>query len=464
MSHPNMIKKILDKTPLLTDSFRNSAILSVLFNALGKGIYFLSMLLIGRILGANAETDVYFFTLSFIAVIVGFSGFINSDVLIPRIIYLRKNNTAELNNLISFFYTIYSVLGLLITAIILIFPKSFLGLFAKFTPEVVAHDYMIFAFLFPTLMLNILMGLQSAILTAYNHFVVSSLVVFIGNCVSFLLFFGLRHVFGIQAAILGLVVGGLLVNIILGYYIHKFCQIKIKPIFKIDISIFMSIEYVTLSYVAFSLYSFALIYLMSTTIQSTLTAYTYAQLLAFIPYQFIAIQLTTIMANKFAELYNNNDFDRLKELVKKTLLLLTVIVLPICVVTIFLSTEIMKLVAGKEIHNSMYTDRFTLILQFLAIPAYFNSIYLCAIRLYTTTLRIKTPSIVQAVMCFVLLICNYIGLKYFNVIGFGLANLFAYGLMLLVAIYLIRHFFKILDNEQKNIQTQELVDHLVTAP
>jgi peptidoglycan biosynthesis protein MviN/MurJ (putative lipid II flippase) len=443
-----MIKKSFAKEALISASYRNTALLSVVFNALGKGVYFLSILLIGRVLGASNETDVYFFTLSLITVCVGFSTLINSDVLIPRIINLRNKEEDKVQAVLSFFYTLYTAMGILLTLIILSFPQFFLDFFSKFKTEVITSDYRIFSLLFPILLLNILTGLQSSILIAYNYFVTPPLITFTANCLSLGLFFILKDSFGIHAAIMGLFLGGIFANLALAFYLIKLCKIKIIPTFKIDFSIFQSLEWVTLLFVTSSIYNLGLNYLLTTTLEGTLTAFNNAQLIAFIPYQFIAIQLGTIMSNKFAEYYNTNQFDNLKKYIKLTLGIMTIIVLPICLLIIFFSGTIAQLVANKNINDQIYIDRLKLLIICFSLPAYMNAIYYCAIRLYTSTLKVKLTSIVQSIVCLVLLVADYIGMKYYNFKGLYIANLLSYSLMFLISIGMIWRFYRLIDEKQ----------------
>ena len=458
----NMIKKLLAKNVLVSKSFRNTAFLSVLFNALGKGVYFLSILLIGRVLGANEETDVYFFTISLITVFVGFSNLINSDVLIPRLIFLRTSEELKIKEVLGFFYTLYIAMGLIVTVVVLLFPQFFLDLFSKFKAEVIINDYRIFSFLFPILLLNILIGLQSSILIAYNYFITPSLITFLTNCLGLGVFFIFRNSLGIYAAVIGLIISSLIANIFLSYYLIKLCKIKVKPTFKIDFSIFKSIEYVTGVYIAFSIYSLGLIYLLTTTDASTLTAYNNAQLIAFMPFQFIAVQLAMVMSNKFAEFYNTSQFDKLKKYIKLTLWVITLIILPLCFVTIVFSGLITDIVSINN-KSALYKDRFSIMLVYLSLPAYFNAIYFCAIRLYTTTLRVKLTSIVQSVMCLSLLLADYIGLKYFHIQGFCIANIVMYSMMFIVSLIMIRNFYKIIDKKQAELAAKSIEEAVVVS-
>jgi peptidoglycan biosynthesis protein MviN/MurJ (putative lipid II flippase) len=444
-----MLKKSFAKEALISPSYRNSALLSVIFNALGKGVYFLSILLIGRVLGASNETDVYFFTLSLITVCVGFSTLINTDVLIPRIINLRNSEEDKVQAVLSFFYTLYTTMGILLTLIVILFPQFFLDFFSKFKTEVITSDYRIFSLLFPILLLNILTGLQSSILIGYNFFVTPPLITFTANCLSLGLFFILKNSFGIHAAIMGLFLGGIFANLALAFYLIKLCKIKIKPTFKIDLSIFQSLEWVTLLFVTSSIYNLGLNYLLTTTHEEgTLTAFNNAQLIAFIPYQFIAIQLGTIMSNKFAEYYNTNQFDSLKKYIKLTLVIMTIIVLPICLLIIFFSGTIAQLVANKNINDQIYIDRLKLLIICFSLPAYMNAIYYCAIRLYTSTLKVKLTSIVQSIVCLFLLVTDYIGMKYFHFKGLYIANIVSYSFMFLISLVMIWRFYRMIDKKQ----------------
>jgi putative peptidoglycan lipid II flippase len=444
-----MFNKLRKNDIFLPNSFLNSAFLSVLFNALGKGIYFVSVLMIGRMLGGDTDTDVYFYTINFVAVIVGFSTLINGDVLIPKTILLKDTSTAaETNSFLSFFYTIYALVGVTLISAIFLFPQLSLHLFSKYTPDIINSRYLIFTFLIPSLLFNMMSSLQSAVLIAHNKYIIPSVVTFCCNLLSLLIFFIFWNQLGIYAGILGILIGGFVANILLWFIVKRHCKLNLKPTLKVDFSIFNSIGYVTFAYIVFSLYSFAILYLFTTTYEGVNTVYNNAQLIAFVPYQFIGVQLTTIIANKFTHLYDQQKYAEFKKFAIKALLLLSIIVLPICLFAIFFSTNIVELIAGQNNKDEAYKHNFVMILQYLAIPAFFNTIYLFAIRLYTATFRIKTSSLVQSGVCVIIFIFSYIGLKYYNLKGFCIANVLTYGIMALVGIILIVRFFKILDQKQ----------------
>jgi putative peptidoglycan lipid II flippase len=449
-----MFNKLRKNDIFLPNSFLNSAFLSVLFNALGKGIYFISILMIGRMLGGDTDTDVYFYTINFVAVIVGFSTLINGDVLIPKTILLRDTSTEEeTNRFLSFFYTTYTLISITLVSFIFLFPQLSLHIFSKYTPEIINSKYLIFTFLIPSLLLNMISNLQSSVLIAHNKYIVPSVITFCSNLLSLLIFYIFWNKIGIFAGILGILSGGFVANLILWFVVKKECKIKLKPTLKVDLSIFNSIGYVTFAYVVFSLYSFAMLYLFTATYEGINTVYNNAQLIAFLPYQFIGIQLTTIIANKFTNLYDQQQYAEFKRFAIKALFLLTVIVLPMCLFALFFANPIVELIAGQNNHDEVYKHNFVMMLQYLAIPAFFNTVYLFGIRLYTATFRIKISSLVQAAMCVIIFIFSYIGLKYYNLIGFCLANVFTYGIMALVGIILIFRFFRILDKKQLELMS-----------
>jgi O-antigen/teichoic acid export membrane protein len=428
---------------------KSKAIFSLLFNALAKGVYFIFILLVGRLLSASSQTDVYFFTVEFIKVIIGYTLIINSDILIPQIIAQRMSNNLNLGRFLGFFYTAYAIIGILATFIVVFFPQFFLHSFSKFSSKTIENDYLIFCFLFPTVLLNILSNLQSSVLIAYNYFVTPPLITFLTNCLSLVIFYLFHKTMGIQGAVMGIIISSVFNNLILSYYLNKYCKIKIVPTFKIDFSIFSSLKYATLVFIASSIYNLGLIYLLTASEETTTTAVNNAVLIAFIPHQFIGVQLTTILGNKYAELYNTQKYEELKIYIKKTVVLLSILILPICFFNIFFLTDIITLVIGKKASEDWwYFYKVGMLLKYLALPAYFNSIYLCGIRLFTSTLRIKTPSLVQCAMNIVLLSAYYIGLRYYNIKGFCVASFIAYGLMFILGLILIVHFLRILTNLQ----------------
>jgi O-antigen/teichoic acid export membrane protein len=203
-----------------------------------------------------------------------------------------------------------------------------------------------------------------------------------------------------------------------------------------------------------------MLYLFTAAYEGINTAYNNAQLIAFLPYQFIGVQLTTIIANKFTHLYDKQQYAEFKRFAIKALLLVSIIVLPMCVLAILFASNIVELIAGQNNTDEVYKHNFVMLLQYLAIPAFFNSVYLFAIRLYTATFRIKISSLVQSAICIIIFIFSYIGLKYYNLKGFCIANVITYAIMALVGVIMILHFFKILDQKQADLNSSKELNNV----
>jgi Na+-driven multidrug efflux pump len=147
-------------------------------------------------------------------------------------------------------------------------------------------------------------------------------------------------------------------------------------------------------------------------------------------------------------LYNTHQFDTLKKQVKFTLWIVTLVMLPICILTFFFSETLARLVSNKAIYSELYIERLKTLITALSIPAYLNAVYFCALRLYTSTLQIKASSIIQCAICSLFLGANYIGLKYFHFKGLYTANIIAYILMFIVSLGMIRQFYKMIEKKQ----------------
>jgi peptidoglycan biosynthesis protein MviN/MurJ (putative lipid II flippase) len=434
--------------PLIKTVLENNGLWSIVFNALSKGIYFILILLVGRLLSADSKTDIFFFTNEFIKIIFGYSLFINSDVLIPRLIALRTKNEAEIGRFLGFFYTTYISFSIVITLTAIVFPKYCLLFLSKFPESSISSNYLIFCFLFPNVILTILNGLQSAILTAYNYFAIPNVITFFSNCLSLLLYLLFYKSLGIFAVILGIIAASIINSIVLAYYIRKKCKIKAIPTLKIDSYFFKSFNFLFLVFVTFSIYNFGLIYLLSAAEESTTTAHNYAAVIAFIPYQFLGIQLTTIFGNKFSELYNLQKYEELKAYIKRALLLLVIIILPICIFNMFFFVDIVKLIIGRKFEQDWwYFYKTSMFLKYFALQAFFSSVYLLVVRIYTATLRIKVAAIMQGSSGIGLLIADYIGFRFFDIKGFCIASLVVYFLMFITALMLTLNFFKILNKQ-----------------
>jgi peptidoglycan biosynthesis protein MviN/MurJ (putative lipid II flippase) len=443
-----MIKTLRLKKTSFAEFFKNDAFLSIIFNALGKGVYFIFIVLITRLLKVSAETDVYFFTIEFIKIIVAYSLIISTDVIVPKIIVLKTENSDSLKSFLGFFYSVTFLLGIFIWSISYLFPESLLYHFSKFPPSVIDGNFHVFALLFPTLFLNMLANIQSAILVSYNYFNLPSIFTFVGNCISLIIFFMFYKTYGIKAAIAGLIIGNAMTNLCLAYFVKIKCDTKIKLTLRVDMRIFKSINYITLVYTTSLIGVLILMYLLTAGVATTTTAFNYGSMIAFIPHQFIGVQIITIISNRIAELYNTQQYAQVKLKIKQTFILLTLLVFPIGLLYITFSDTIVRFMARENVNSSLYIYNFSTILKYMALPAYFNSIFLLGLRIYTITLKIKVSTLTQTGFNILLISGYYIGLKYYGIEGLGIAIFIVYSIGFILGLVLIKRFVTLIEHEE----------------
>src|SRR6187402_2912759 len=117
-----------------SESYKRGTALSVLFNIISKGILFLLTIIIARYFGSNIKTDIYFFVFTSMLLFSGFINNIDTAVLIPESMRLRRQlGDAASMGFLNCFLLIYLAIGILFTVGMYFFGTVVFGLISKFS-------------------------------------------------------------------------------------------------------------------------------------------------------------------------------------------------------------------------------------------------------------------------------------------------------------------------------------------
>ena len=154
-----------------SESYKKGPALSVLFNLFSKGILFLLTIIIARYFGSNIKTDIYFFVFGTMVLFSGFINSIDTAVLIPESMHLRKKEGNDgASAFLNFFLAVYLLIGIVFIMLMYFFGTTVFGLISKFPEKdiLLYRNYFWLGSLF--FIFQILTNYINAILTSLKFF------------------------------------------------------------------------------------------------------------------------------------------------------------------------------------------------------------------------------------------------------------------------------------------------------
>ncbi|MDR0734115.1 MAG: hypothetical protein LBG16_00050 [Elusimicrobiota bacterium] len=121
-------------------TYKQGAALSVGTSVAGKIFSTLNSLLIAFYFGIDAKTDIYFYLLLTAGVLNGWLQGVNTGVIVPHFMHLRQKNAREAMGFANFFIYVYAALLAALIILCFAFPRGALGLISAFGKEQIGNS------------------------------------------------------------------------------------------------------------------------------------------------------------------------------------------------------------------------------------------------------------------------------------------------------------------------------------
>lgn len=428
------------------ESFKKGIVSSILFNGIAKVTAIINLFAIAYYFGTGSSSDIYFFLINAMQLLVTLIAAINASVLIPEAMRLRsQENEKKSMYFLNYFMLLYVILGLVIIACISISPLKFFSLFSDFKSHLLLQNIsLLYGSLFLFLVM-VLCSLLTSILASYRYFTTPMIVSAINNLFAITLLVILHKKLGIISVLYGLLAGYLLNLYILIHYMRKSLRWKFKVVrYKLNTQIKKNLLFSQIGSVCSFLFNYVSLYLLSGLGTGVISSVNYGQRLAALPTQFITTQFSAVSGIKMNEEYAGGRLENLNRLFLQGVKLLLFILTPLAVFVFFYSKEITILVfrRGAFNHTSVNSTQFFLKYLILIVP--FVGIDTFFARLFMATQKIAVSAINQIVISVVQLGLIFVLIKYLGDIGYAYAMVIGYGLsIILIYFFIFRYFPKI---------------------
>lgn len=343
-------KKIIESRILRKQKISEATVIIAIITLTSKLIGYLREALVANYFGATAQTDAFDIALiipSLVFGLIGAGGLQN--LIIP--IYTEKKKSSQENakilvNQISF---VTSILLILLTILIILFPEFFIKIFAYGFKA----DRLYLASRFVRLLVflgffNIFTGLFTGILQSERQFLLPSVVAVVGNSLIPLSLIFLTKRFGIYSWAIGEISFALFSFSILFFFLKLkwgfFKRFSLRTINWVELGHFGKIILPVMFISGLNFIN----QIVDKTIASSLAVGSvailhWAQLVYILPVGLISTSLNTAVYPTLAHLATENDSKGYTEMFKKAISLLAFIMIPISIIFIILSQPIIRM-------------------------------------------------------------------------------------------------------------------------
>lgn len=432
---------------LRSESFKKGIFYSTGFNFIAKLITFANSIIIAFYFGTQTKTDIYFYAIATIGLLIGFVITLDQAVLIPESIRMREQeNEKKSQHFLTFFLYLYLAIGIAAIGILSINPVNIFLSISKFDETSLVNNIELLYWIIPLCVLMLITTYLTDILASYRYFTVPMMASVINSILSILFVVFFHDILELRSIVLGITIG-YLINIGLLISIMK-RHLQWRFIFKssaIGRNNKANIYYALAGNFTSVLLSYLPLYLLSGFNAGIITALNYAQSASGIPHQIITNQFSIVSGIKFNELWAREEYDKLNDIFIGSLKFLIFILVPISGLFFLFSEEIITLLYKRGSFNSESVTQTALFFRYLGLSLSYLAINTMISRLFMASQKIRAAFWYQVVMNVISISIIYLFIKIWGINGYLSGILFYQALAIITTLFLTNNFFKIID-------------------
>ena len=324
-------------------SYKQGATLAIGSTFIWKILSFVNSILIAFYFGTQTKSDIYFYIIFIGAIILAFFTSLNTNIIIPQAIYLKKEGKDCAKRFLNAFLLFYITITIVILGIGSIFPVEIFSVFSKFSIDILSQDTLILRLAFLYFCSYILCYFLIDIMYIYHIFSINLLFP-LNAIVSMLFLIFFNKTFGLKTMLFGFTISYFIQIIIYLFIIKKKLDWSLTG-FKISLEKRLKDNILTnQSLTIISLFtSMVPLYLMSNFTGGIISALSYAKQLTDSPYEIITSKMTQIYHIQLNENASSKDFAALNANYLKVNYLLLFIMIPLAVFTCYFAPDIINL-------------------------------------------------------------------------------------------------------------------------
>lgn len=386
--------------------------------------------------GTQASTDIYFYSIATIGMLIAFLIAIDNSVIIPESIRIREQETEkESQQFLTFFLYLYVAIGIIAIGILLIDPIAIFSSISKFNKVSLTKNIELLYWTIPLCFLMLITTYLIDILASYKYFTLPMIASAINSIFSLSIVIIFHHILELKSIVLGITIG-YLINITSLLSI-MYWQLQWNFVFKLISlrkKIVRNIFYAQAGNISSLFASYIPLYLLSGFNSGIITALNYGKNISEIPNQMITSQFSVVSGIKFNELVARHEFKKLNDIFLDTLKFLIFILTPISGLFFVFSDDIIKFLLMRGAFDSHSVNDTALFFKYFGLMLPLLAVNTIVARIFMATQKINYAFLYQIVTNLFQMISLFIFIKYLGIIGYPLAMILIYSISV-IALY-----------------------------
>lgn len=420
-------------------SYKQGAALSIGSTFVWKMLSFINSILVAFYFGTKTNCDIYFYILFIGGIIVFLFTSLNSNVLIPQAIYLRKTSEEKAKTFLNSFLLLYVFFLTIIAGICIVFPIDIFAIISKFSIDILGQDILILRLAFIYFATYILCSYILNIMYVYHIFSIN--FIFPLNALLPMFFLILFHnILGLKTMLIGFSTSYLIHMLVCLFIMKKKLnwsftsfQISLEKRLKNNI-ITNQILVITNLFV-----SVLPLYLMSNFTGGIISALSYAKQLTDSPKEILTSKVAGIYHIQLNENASAKDFAILNANYLKVTYMLLFIMIPLALFTFYFAPDIVNLFFKRGKFNLESASNVVKFLRPLMILLILTNLMPLLNSLIAGTRKIKESFIYTLIINIISAVSLYFCISHFGPFAYPYILIFC----AIVTFLIMALFFKI---------------------
>jgi putative peptidoglycan lipid II flippase len=427
---------------LRIETVRKGIVLSSGFNLLAKVLGFVQNIVLAYYFGAQAKTDIVFFSLTLISLLSSFLGLLTSSVIIPESIrMLQDDDQHKYHSFLNVFFLGYVAIAGFASTICFYEPVQSVALISRFSHETLAQSRLLIQLASPLFVLMVGSQYMIDVLTSRRYFTMPMLSSIANSAIVLVAVFLLRTVADVSSILIGLLVAYAIQCILLVALLRRRLAwtfgITPSPIRKL---VWHNLGFSQLGNVFSFLSSYAPILVFSGFSPGVVTALNYGQKVSDLPGTIITNQVSSVIGVRFNELCAKGEFDKLNQVFLKSTRSLVFILMPIVGLAFALSEDLIRLLFGRGAFSEESVSQSALFLRYLTLVVPATAIVAMGARLFMALQIINRTFWLQIFSNVLLIGLLLLLVNEFGIIGYPLSFLIVNALNVVANGWFVRRY------------------------
>ena len=412
---------------------------SITFSLLARGFSFFQSVAVSWQYGAGRSTDIFYFTIAFIASCTAICTTINRHVVVPNYIRLRDGNSEDqAMRFANFVFAVYISLGTLAVAVMMAFPVRIFSGLSQFGTDTLILHRPVLSFTIPTLLLFAVNSLITDLFTAYKHFTMPMVVDM------------LKSVLVIALTLLPWTRGSVvhLAQTMLAAHVVQFLFLAVamnkvlqwKPVLgkvPMEKKVGSNVAYVIVGQVVAFFAEMVIMHLISGFDGGVYTSMEYALKVNTVVATVVISQFTTIVGIQIIEHYNAGEFDKLNSVFGNYMRAGFFVIAPACFALSLCANPLMSLLFergrfGAEAvqTTAQFFSVFILIIPFTLLGEFVNRLVIAQQMQHLSVIwKIVLNALIMALLFFFVRGFGFLGAPLGQFAGYVLYTVFLFAVM-----------------------------------